>query len=118
MDSSALQLAYHPGDLIIFVSYPKQLHIQTAQQITDMFDSVVEFWRDNCGGRKVYFVVDYTNLSVNLAENDFYAQELRRTSEVCAITIVRYGGDPITRTGARLRGIKLHTPSNLYASRE
>ena len=38
--------------------------------------------------------------------------------EDCAITVVRYGGDALQRTGARLYNMKLHAPSRLYESRD
>jgi len=109
---------YSAADGIVFVSYPPGFHVATRQEITDMFDQVVEFWQSRCRGRKVYYVVDYTNFTTNLAENDFYATQVKRVIEHCAITIVRFGGDPLTRTGSRLRGMKLHVPTNLYATQD
>ena len=83
-----------------------------------MFDEVVAFWRANCRGQRAYYVVDYTNHTTNLTENDFYGRQVKRVLDECAITIVRFGGDPLTRTGARLRGMKLHVPTNLYGTKE
>jgi hypothetical protein len=101
---------------IVHVSFPK-VHLESQDEIRRHFDRVVAFWRDNCGGKKVYYVVNYDGLSVNLRENDFYAQQMRRVLEH-AITVVRYGGDSLQRTAARLYSMKLHSPTRLYASRE
>jgi hypothetical protein len=99
-----------------YVTFPR-VHLETQVEIKEHFDRVVAFWRDNCRGRKVYYVVDYDGFSVNLRENEFYAQQMRRVMD-CAVTIVRYGGDALQRTAARLYNMKLHAPSRLYESRE
>ena len=39
-------------------------------------------------------------------------------STQCAITIVRYGTDPLRRAATRLMALKLHLPSNIYDTRE
>ncbi len=100
----------------IYVTFPK-VHLETQTEIKEHFDRVVAFWRDNCRGRKVYYVVGYDGFSVNLRENELYAQQMRRVMD-CAVTIVRYGGDALQRTAARLYNMKLHAPSRLYESRE
>jgi hypothetical protein len=101
---------------IIYVTFPK-VHLETQTEIKEHFDRVVAFWRDNCRARKVYYVVGYDGFSVNLRENELYAQQMRRVMD-CAVTIVRYGGDALQRTAARLYNMKLHAPSRLYESRE
>lgn len=93
------------------------VHLETQTEIREHFDRVVTFWKTHCGGKKVYYVVDYDGFSVNLRENEYYAQQMRRVLP-CAVTIVRYGGDALQRTAARLYNMKLHAPSRLYASRE
>jgi hypothetical protein len=108
---------YDPGENIVFVRFPL-VHLETAVQIREHFDRVVAFWRATCRGRKVYYVVDYDGFTVNLRENDAYAQSMKRVAEQCAITIVRYGGDSLQRTAVRLYNMKLHSPSRIYGSRE
>lgn len=105
---------YSAQEKVVFVSYPPGFHLETQREITTMFDKVVAFWRERCAGRRAYYVVDYTNFSTNLAENDFYMTQVKRVLDECAITVVRFGGDALTRTGSRLRGIKMHVPTNLY----
>lgn len=109
-------LQYDAATNIIYVTFPK-VHLETPTEIKEHFDRVVAFWRDNCRGRKVYYVVGYDGFSVNLRENELYANQMRRVME-CAVTIVRYGGDALQRTAARLYNMKLHAPSQLYESRE
>ena len=109
--------SYDPVENIVYVTFPL-VHLETRAEITAHFAYVYKFWRDNCGGRKAYYVVDYDGFSVNLRENEFYAEQMRPILEDCAITVVRYGGDALQRTGARLYNMKLHAPSRLYASRD
>src|SRR5271166_5541783 len=109
-------LKYDAAANIIYVTFP-QVHLETQAEIKAHFDRVVAFWRRNCEGRKVYYVVGYDGFSVNLRENEFYGQQMRRVMD-SAVTIVRYGGDALQRTAARLYNMKLHAPSRLYDSRE
>jgi hypothetical protein len=108
---------YDPLENIVFVTFPK-VHLETQVEIHRHFAYAYSFWRDNCGGRKAYYVVGYDGFSVNLCENEFYAQQMRPIVERCAITVVRYGGGALQRTGARLCNMRLHAPSQLYASLE
>jgi hypothetical protein len=107
---------YDADENIVFVTFPK-VHLETPAEIRAHFDRAVAFWRDNCRSRKVYYVVGYDGFSVNLRENDLYAAQMKRLID-CAITIVRYGGDSLQRTAARLYNMKLHAPSRLYDSKE
>jgi hypothetical protein len=109
--------SYDPVENIVYVTFP-QVHLESREDITAHFAYAYRFWRDNCGGRKAYYVVGYDGFSVNLRENEFYAEQMRPILEDCAITVVRYGGDALQRTGARLYNMKLHAPSRLYESRE
>jgi len=107
---------YDAATNIIYVTFPV-VHLETQAEIREHFDRVVAYWRANCRGKKVYYVVGYDGFSVNLRENEYYGQQMRRVME-CAVTIVRYGGDALQRTAARLYNMKLHAPSRLYESRE
>jgi hypothetical protein len=109
--------SYDPAENILFVTFPS-VHLETRAEISRHFDYAYRFWLDNCGGRKAYYVVGYDGFSVNLRENEFYAEQMRPILEDCAITVVRYGGDALQRTGARLYNMKLHAPSRLYESRD
>jgi hypothetical protein len=109
--------SYDPVENIVYVTFP-HVHLETRAEITAHFAYAYEFWRDHCGGKKAYYVVGYDGFSINLRENEFYAEQMRPILEQCAITVVRYGGGPLQRTGARLYNMKLHAPSRLYDSRE
>ena len=37
------------------------------------FDRVVGFWRANAGGKKSYWLVNFDNITINVAELEFYA---------------------------------------------
>jgi hypothetical protein len=108
---------YDPVENIVYVTFPT-VHLETRAEIKAHFDYAYDFWREQCGGRKAYYVVGYDGFSVNLRENEYYAEQMRPILEDCAITVVRYGGDALQRTGARLYNMKLHAPSRLYESRE
>ncbi len=108
---------YDPTDNIIYVTFNK-VHLETQAEIKAHFDRVIAYWRDNCRGKKVYYVVGFDGFTVNLRENDFYAAQMKRVIDQCAITIVRYGGDSLQRTAVRLYNMKLHAPSRLYESKE
>jgi hypothetical protein len=94
------------------------VRLETRAEIEAFFDSIDAWWRRRCRSKKVYFAIGYTGFSVNLRENDYYAERMLRTVELCAITVVRYGGDDLQRSAARIRGMKVHAPSNLYRTRE
>jgi hypothetical protein len=107
---------YDAATNTIYVTFPV-VRLETQTEIRAHFDRVIAFWQTQCRGKKVYYVVSYDGFSVNLRENEYYAQQMRRVMD-CAVTIVRYGGDALQRTAARLYNMKLHAPSRLYASRE
>jgi|HubBroStandDraft_5_1064220.scaffolds.fasta_scaffold53599_2 hypothetical protein len=109
--------SYDAVDNIMYVAFPN-VHLETPAEIRAHFDQAYNFWRDHCGGKKAYYIVGYDGFSVNLRENEFYAEQMRRILDDCAITVVRYGGGALQRTGARLYNMKLHAPSRLYASRD
>jgi hypothetical protein len=108
-------LRFDAAENSVFVTHPAPTRLGTEAEIRSYFDRVVSFWRATCRGR-AYFVVDYANLSSDISLNAFYAQQIRRVVDECAVTIVRHGGDPLQRTAARLVSIKLHVPSRVYSS--
>ncbi|HWL89520.1 MAG TPA: hypothetical protein VNO21_27135 [Polyangiaceae bacterium] len=107
---------YDAAQNILFVSYPN-VTLDTPEEIVAHFDMCLSFWRRHCHGRKVYCVLDYSGLEVNLRHLDVYTRQLDRMNQ-CHITRVRYGGSALQRTAVRLANLKLHTPSNLYGSLE
>jgi hypothetical protein len=116
MDASKFRLTYDAAEEIYFIEMDG-VRLETKADIDACFEHVLSFWRKNCKGCKVYIVVCYDGFAVNLRENEYYAQRMKAASAVCCHTVVRYGGDALQRSAARLRGMKLHMPSNLYESR-
>lgn len=109
---------YDRAEQIIFVVHPRPVELATRADIAAYFDTGIAFWRRFCNGKRVFVVVDYSNLSSNLQEVEFYASQLKRVIEECAITVVRYNGNMLQRMTSRMAAIQLHTPSNTYRSRE
>ena len=118
MPGSEAQLSYDRAEIIVFIMFATATELNTREEIAAHFRRVVGFWRANAGGRKSYFVVDIDNITININELECYARETDKAQEECAITSVRYGGNPIQRTLTRLGGMKIHRPSNLYETRE
>jgi len=113
-----MDLSFDPQENILFVSHPEPIHLDSETRIQEYFDEVVAFWRAKCKRQRVYFVIQYEGLTVDINLKEAYAKQVSRGVKDCAITIVRYGGDPLQRTVARLVGIQLHVPSNVYHSRQ
>jgi hypothetical protein len=111
------RVTYDPKEDVLFID-TAGVRAETRADIDALFAGIVTDWRAACNGRKVYVVVAYDGFFVNLRENDYYAERMSAAVALFAKTVVRYGGDTLTRSAARLRGLKLHTPSNLYESRE
>ncbi|HEY4120470.1 MAG TPA: hypothetical protein VGM56_21545 [Byssovorax sp.] len=112
------QLSYDARDNIVFMSFPRPTALETRDQIAAHFEAVIGFWTARASGKRAYFVVDFDNVTINAAELDYYAEQTRRAHELCAISSVRYGGNPLQRTVTRLAGLKIHRPSHIYETRE
>lgn len=110
-------LTFDRAEQILFVGFAG-LDMQTEAQIASAFADVEAFWRHNCGGQKVYCVVDYTNFSLSVALTQTYAGYVKHAVETFGIAVVRYTTDVATRATLRAVAIKMHHPSNLYATRE
>jgi len=109
---------YYPVDNVLEETHPTLVDLVTREEMKRYFDDGVRFWRGSCGGVKVYILMDYTNLRMNIDELDFYSTQVKRMLDIVAITVVRYGGELLQRTAGRMTAIKLHTPSNLYPNRD
>jgi hypothetical protein len=112
------ELRYDKRENIVFIRFAEATELNTHAEISAHFQRVVSFWRTQAGGKKSYFVVDIDNITINMKELEFYAGETDKAHHECAITSVRYGGSPLHRTLTRLAGMKIHRPSNLYATRD
>jgi hypothetical protein len=108
--------SYDDSEKVLMASHPEPIELATRAQMEAYFDDGIRFWRKHCHGEKIYIVVDYANLTTNLDEIDFYAKQVKRVIDECAITVVRYNGGLLQRMASRMTAIKLHTPSNAYGS--
>ena len=115
--STLVTLTYDATENVVFISFPEPTTLRTNEEIAGYFAQVVSFWRKRCLGKKAYFVVDFDNIVIDMTCMDFYAKQSKAAHEECAIASVRYGGDPLQRTAARLAGMKMHRASNICESR-
>jgi hypothetical protein len=110
-------MVYNAGTKTISLSYPGPVQLETPADLATCFDSVINFWQKNCAPQKVFFLVNWSGFGINMREHAAYTHHLHRVLK-CAITIVRYGDNPIQRAAARIASMKLHVPSHVYESRE
>lgn len=108
---------YSPSEEIVFVRCTTPIRLETAEAIDAFFEESIAFWKREVK-KRVYYVVDITNLSMNMQFVDVYARNIKRMLETCALTIVRYGGDPLQRTAGRIASMRLHVPSRIYETHE
>ncbi len=111
-------MRFDPAENIVFVWHPVPVHLGTREEIASYFQANRQFWRERCGGKKAYFVIDFDGQSTDVAHQEFYADCIRAAVDECAITVVRYGGGMLQRLAARMAATRLHMPSNVYRSRE
>ncbi len=109
--------SFDRAERILFVGFAG-IDLQTAEQIARAFADIEEFWTRNCGGQKVYCIIDYTNFSLNVALTQTYAEYVKHAVETYGLAVVRYTTDVATRATLRAVAIKMHHPSNIYATRE
>jgi hypothetical protein len=92
--------------------------IATTDEVKSLAASFEKAWRAKCGGKRVYLVVDYDGFSMEPGMIPAFAEMVKSALSKHVITIVRYGGDSLQRTNARLVGIRSHVPSRLYATKQ
>lgn len=109
---------YDPEQNILHVSHPRPVHLGGDEAIASYFDAIVRFWRRSCGGRRAYYLVDWNGFTTDIGLNALYAQHVKRVVDECAVIIVRYTENPLQRAAARFVSLKLHVPSNTYATRD
>ncbi|HTJ84100.1 MAG TPA: hypothetical protein VL400_20415 [Polyangiaceae bacterium] len=106
--------SYDAKSNILEVAHPSHVKLATSDDIAAYFDDIHRFWRTSCAGNKAYYLVDWDGFEVNPRETDAYANAVKRIASDCAITIVRFGSNPLQRTLGRLVAVKIHHPSNVY----
>jgi hypothetical protein len=108
---------YDAAEAIMFISFSERVPLDTEQEVDAHFEESAVFWRAHVK-KRVYFVVDISNLAISARLVDCYSRNVRRVLATMAITIVRHGGTPLQRATTRLAAMKLHVPSHIYESRE
>jgi hypothetical protein len=116
MGNRVPRASFDADDQIMFVAMGNRF--ETEPQIAAAFDEITRFWRRTCGGQKVYWVIDYTNFSLDLALTDTYAAYTRQAVDSFSLAAVRYTTDLAARATLRAVAIKNHQPSNICATRE
>jgi hypothetical protein len=109
-------MSYDAREQIMYVGFA-DLALYTEGDIACVFESIRRFWAAQCRKRKVYVVVDYTNFVLNIDLTERFAQFVKQATETYAITTVRHTSDLQARTSIRAVAIRLHRPSNLYATK-
>lgn len=94
------------------------LRLDSAAQIKRAFDVIHHFWTRECGGKKIYCVIDYTDFSLDIALTEIYAASVKHAVETYSITTVRYTNNLAARATLRAVAVKTHLPSNVYATRQ
>jgi len=110
-------LSYDPREQILFVGFAG-LQLTSEDDIDAAFYAVRRGWEGACRGKRVYCVVDYTGFSFPTRLSEHYAKCVKHAVETYSITTVRYTNDVALRTALRVMSMKIHSPSNLYSTKE
>jgi hypothetical protein len=108
---------YEPGEEILFVNSLANTKFDSKIIIDKVFEDIESYWKRHCN-KKIYVVIDYTNVTIDLRWADYFSNWRTRVVRNCSHTAVRYGADLSTRAAMRAMAVKTHVPSNLYATRE
>jgi hypothetical protein len=111
------ELSYDPIEQILFVGFAG-LRLESEREIDEAFEAVRRHWVSACHGERVYCVVDYTGFSYPNLLSEHYATCVKRAVETYSITTLRHTDDVSLRAALRVMSMKIHLPSNLYATRD
>jgi hypothetical protein len=108
---------YDRAENIVHVSHPQPARLETAIDVRAYFDEVRRYWRASVR-RKAYYLVDWSGFELNIRESEAYGECVKRIAQECAITIVRFGQNPLQRAVTRAVSVKQHVPSHVYDTEE
>ena len=108
---------YDPTDNIVYVNHPEPVRLETATDIRAYFEEVRRFWRASVR-RKAYYLIDWSGFEMNIRESAVYGECVKRVAQDWAITIVRFGQNPLQRAVTRAVSVKRHVPSHVYDTKE
>jgi len=112
---------YDPATEIITLEFDKRetaFWISNEGDMRRHFQDVQQFWRENCEGKKVYWLLNYDNFSVNHEVLPGYIEHLRDVMAETAHAAVRYGGSFDQRSVSRFTNQKAHLNANICKTRE
>jgi len=111
------RMEYRPDDDLLFVNNLAHTRFDNAKAIDRAFAEIEQYWENHCK-RRVYCIVDYTNLVIEPNLLSYWSEKRTAAVRKYTYTTVRYGADLGTRVALRAMAIKTHVPSNLYATKE
>jgi len=107
---------YWPEDEILFVNSLANTTFETEKAIDLAFAEVDRYWQKYCG-KRVYCVIDYSNLVIRPHLLDYWSQKRTSAVKTYSVSTIRYGADLGTRVALRAMAIKTHVASNVYATK-
>jgi hypothetical protein len=108
---------YDAAENIVYVSHPEPARLETASDIRAYFEEVRLYWRANVR-QKAYYLIDWSGFELNIRESEVYGECVKRVGQQWAITIVRFGKNPLQRAVTRAVSVKRHVPSHVYDTKE
>ncbi len=108
---------YDPAENIVHISHPQSARLETTQDIRTYFEEVHRYFRTNVR-RKAYYLIDWSGFELNIRESSVYGECVKRVRSECAITIVRFGRNPLQRAVTRAVSMKRHVASHVYDTKE
>jgi hypothetical protein len=111
------QFEYSPLDNIWFVNVFAHAHFVTEQQVKATFAACRQYWQTHIK-KRTYTLVDYTDTVVDASVAQVFGAERKKIVEDHTLATFRFTNDLTARTAIRAISIKIHQPSNLYASRD
>jgi hypothetical protein len=112
-----MPFVYSPADSLWSVNALAGVHFVRLAHVVEVFEACHRYWELHIKQR-CYALVDYTDTVVDKGLVAAFAEERRRIVAGLTITTLRFTADIQARTAIRAMSIKIHQPSNLYASRE
>jgi hypothetical protein len=108
---------YDPSENIANLAF-KGVHLKTVDEVDAHFESTFRWWRTATGGKKVYWLVNFDDFSVDLRHSELYTEHMRRMITETAVAIARYGGGRLQQAAVDVYSLRLHKSSNFYENRE
>jgi hypothetical protein len=109
--------SYSAKDNVWFVEVFARTHFTDVRQVSETFASCRRYWKAHIG-KRCYAVVDYTGTTIDKSIAPSFAEERQRIVSELTITTFRFTSDLEARAAIRAISIRIHQPSNLYASKE